>query len=200
MKGFRVMPLYGIEDGVCNCESPSCKPRDGGKHEPPETDGQWKEGRSFMPEDFTEENNIGLAMGPWDEDRCLWLMALDIDGHDDARAFFPELPPTLTQKTPRGAHWIYTVPAWTPLGNWVDVFNGKPSRQEMTLDIRYARGRIVVPPSRCVASHGDGQGYRWLDWRAPAALPRHVIDTVLDIRRQRGLPVESSWYRKGKPP
>lgn len=200
-KGFRVVPLYGIdEDGLCRCDNDACKPRDGGKHEPPATDGKWKDGRTFEAADFNEQMNIALAMGP-----CLlslaegrWLMALDVDGHDDARAFFPDLPPTLTQKTPRGVHCVYTVAHEAPLGNWVDVFAGKSSGQSMTLDIRYARQRIVVAPSRCVASHGDGQGYRWIDWRPPAALPQHVIDTILDIRRQRGLSVDSRWYRKGK--
>lgn len=198
-KGFRVVPLYGVDaDGICRCPDPACLPRNMGKHEPPETDGQWKgSGRVFTAEDFTAEQNIALAMGPWDGEHT-WLVALDVDGHDDINAFFyPRLPETLTQLTPNGAHFIFQVPAKTPLGNWVNVFGG--GRDSIKLDVRYARGRIVVPPSRGCGTRGTGK-YEWLRWQKPAVLPSHAIDSILDVRRAQRLPVQDEWDRKGKEP
>jgi len=196
-KGFRVVPLYGVDaDGICRCASPDCKPRDYGKHEPEETKDLWKDGRTFEAEDFGEEHNIALAMGPWGGGG--WLVALDVDYHDDVNAFFyPRLPQTLTQRTPTGAHFIFTVPERTPLGNWVNVFGGAPGT--MRLDIRYARGRCVVPPSRSSTTRGSGK-YEWLHWQAPAVLPKHVVDTILDVRRSKRLPVQEEWDRGNKQP
>lgn len=194
-RGFRVIPLHGVTDeGLCRCPNPDCKLRDGGKHEPVETDGQWKDGRIFTADDFTEQNNVAIAMGPW-KDGTEWLVALDVDRHDDVNAFFyPHLPPTLTQSTPRGAHFIYTVPPFTPLGNWVDLFKGKVQGIP-TLDLRYARGRIVVEPSR-----GTTGAYQWRDWRRPAPLPEHVLANIYELRRAQGHELPGAWERRGKQP
>ncbi len=199
-RGFRLVPLYGVDaDGLCRCGSPTCKPRDAGKHEPPETGGLWKSGRVFLPSDFTEEMNIGLAMGPWqppDGEGAEWLVALDVDNHEDANAFFhPRLPPTLTQLTPMGAHFIFRVPAWTPLGNWVNIFGGA----SMKLDLRYARGRIVVDPSRGSSTRGTGK-YQWKTWQKPAALPQYVLDVIYDLRRAQGKDTPTVWDRGKKDP
>ncbi len=191
-RGFRCIPLYGVSpEGECLCWNPLCKPRDHGKHEPPDTDGAWKEGRAFTQADFRDTDNVALAMGPWR--RGFWLLALDVDGADDASAFFPNLPRTLTQKTPRGVHLIYTVPEYTPIGNWVDCFRTK--RAGFSLDLRYARGRIVVAPSR-----GSAGAYVWRDWRAPAPLPQRCVDAILSQRHELGLPVLDRWERDGKQP
>ena len=203
-RGFRLVPLYGVDgEGLCRCSNPACKPRDAGKHEPPDTKDMWKQGRIFMPADFTEDMNIGLAMGPWNPPEGhggSWLVALDVDGHSDVNAFFhPHLPRTLTQWTPRGAHYIYRVPARTPLGNWVDIFGGKATRQQMTLDLRYARGRIVVGPSRGSSTSGSGV-YRWRYWQSPAVLPRHALDAIYDLRRAAGRDLPDEWDRGDKEP
>ena len=189
-RGFRVVPLHGVGPSGCLCGSCACKERDWGKHEPPNTDGIWKDGATFTPNDFIELDNIAIAMGPWRHG--LWLVGFDIDGCDRI-AELPELPPTLTQRTPRGRHLIYSVPEYTPLGNYVDVFRTKA--WGYSLDLRYARGRIVVAPSR--GATGD---YAWLDWRDPAPLPGHALDAILDERRRRGLPVATRWERSGKDP
>lgn len=196
-RGFRIVPLYGVDaDGCCRCSSPDCKPRDYGKHEPPETDGLWKAGREFEPADFTDESNIALAMGPWGGDG--WLVALDVDGHTEVDAFFyPGLPPTLTQLTPTGAHYIFWVPNRTPLGNWVNIFKGGPD--SIKLDLRYARGRIVAAPSRGCSTRGTGR-YEWLYWQSPAMLPMRAIDTILDLRRADGKDVQAEWDRGDKQP
>ncbi len=199
-KGFRIVPLYGVDqDGLCRCGNPACKPRDAGKHEPPETDGQWKSGRIFVADDFTDDMNIGLAMGPWSPPggaQGSWLVALDVDGHDNANAFFyPELPATLTQTTPRGAHFIFKVRERTPLGNWVNVFGGNT----MKLDLRFARGRIVAAPSRGSKTSGDGR-YSWRHWMEPAWLPPHALEAIYDLRRAAGRDMPDEWERGGKDP
>lgn len=199
-RGFRLVPLYGVDaDGLCRCSDPKCKARDAGKHEPPETKDQWKSGRIFTPPNFTEEMNIGLAMGPWSGpggNDGSWLVALDVDNHDNVAAFFhPRLPPTLTQNTPNGAHFIYRVPAFTPLGNWVNIFGGAT----MKLDLRYARGRIVVDPSRGSPTRGTGV-YQWREWRTPALLPRYALDVIYDLRRAAGRETPDQWDRGDKEP
>jgi hypothetical protein len=191
-RGFRVVPLYGIApSGGCLCGSNLCKERDWGKHEPPETDGDWKNGRVYTAGDFGAHHNIAIVMGPWRDSR--WLVALDCDGTEALAEFFPSMPPTLTQQSPRGRHYIYTVPEFTPLGNYVDVF--KTKRAGFSLDLRYARGRLVVAPSR--GATGD---YAWLDWRAPAALPNHALASILHQRRTQKLPVAERWARGAKDP
>lgn len=191
-RGFRVIPLYGVDElGDCTCGNYACKARDHGKHEPPATDGQWKDGRTFTADDFPEVSNVAIAMGPWRAGR--WLVALDLDGTANAGEFFPGLPRTLTQHTPRGAHLVFTVPEFTPLGNYVDVFRTK--RAGFSLDIRYARGRIVVAPSR-----GSSGAYQWTDWRAPAPLPPNALDAILFERRKHNLPVAERWERGSKAP
>lgn len=191
-RGFRVVPLYGVDEcGECRCGDMACKPRDAGKHENPAFDGQWKSGHSFGPDDFAEEDNLALVMGAWRPGR--WLVALDVDGADDAEAFFPRLPRTLTQTTPRGAHFVFTVPDRTPLGNWVDVFRTKHAG--FSLDLRYARGRIVAAPSK-----GAVGEYTWRDWRQPVPLPPTALEAIYAQRREVGLPVQERWDRGAKQP
>lgn len=190
-RGFRPIPLFGVGPSGCNCGG-FCKDRDWGKHEPPDTDGRWKEGRQFGPLNFNPEDNVALAMGPWKQGR--WLVALDTDGTDDLGVFFPSMPKTLTQSTPRGGrHYVYTVPEYTALGNWIDVFRTK--RGGFSLDIRYARGRIVVAPSR--GATGD---YQWIDWRQPAPLPSHALLSIATQRRDAGKPMADRWERGDKDP
>jgi hypothetical protein len=192
--GFRVVPLYGTTDTGCRCGNPQCQPRDWGKHEPPETDGHWKEGSEFGPDDFAEDQNIGLAMGPWGGSDD-WLVALDIDGEMPFRTFFyDDLPETLWQKSPRGRHLIYTVPAYSPLGNWLDILETKHS-DGVGIDLRYARGRIVAAPSR--GAFGE---YVWGLMREPAPLPEGVVRQILERRELRGLPVQERWDRGKKRP
>ena len=187
-QGFRPVPLYGVApDGRCLCGSTECKPRDAGKHEPPETDGLWKDGVGSPLSVFHDGMNIALAMGP--QPSGVWLVALDADGPWDWSRLGP-LPRTWTAKSPRGEHRLFRVPAFEPLGNWVDCFNEKPGP---SLDLRYARGRIVVAPSR-----GAYGVYRWVDDTPPAELPRTALGAIYGARRARGLPILPRWSRGEK--
>lgn len=195
-RGFRPIPMYGVDAcGGCLCGGilPGGRECNAGKHARDDRE-PWKDGREYGPEDFADEDNVAIALGPWRPDR--WLVCLDIDGHDSATPFFPglDLPRTLSQKSPKGLHLFFAVRPYAPLGNWVDAFATK-YLDGYALDVRYARGKINVAPSRSAVG-----SYRWLDWREPAELPESAIDTILDERRRRGLPVAETWERGGKAP
>lgn len=192
--GFRPIPMWGVDsEGACRCGGflPNGSPCRPGKHSPEPIETEWKE-RRYTPADFTEGQNVALALGPWKPGK--WLVCLDYDGVDGREVPFFTLPPTLTQKSPRGLHLFFTVPEFEPLGNWTDVFRTK-HEDGVALDIRYARGRINVAPSRTAFG-----GYHWLDWREPAPLPPEVTGRIYDTRRARGLPVLDSWDRGAKMP
>lgn len=191
--GFRPIPLFGLREGRCACGSPECKDRDAGKHEPPETDGLWKEGVEFGAEHFSETDNVALAMGPWGGSDD-WLVAFDIDGDLDLDPYGWQLPRTLEQKTPRGRHLVFAVPAFAPLGNWVDVLKTRDTHRAQ-LDLRFARGRIVAAPSQNAFG-----SYDWTHFAEPAPLPQVALDAILERRVERGLPVQSAWNRGGKLP
>lgn len=192
--GFRPVPMWGVTpEGACRCGGtlPTGKPCRAGKHSPEPIEQEWKETR-YSPEDFTEGQNVALALGPWKPG--LWLVCLDYDGlPDGAEPPFFSLPPTLTQKSPRGRHLFFTVPEFEPLGNWIDVFRTKDTPPY--LDVFYARGRVNAAPSR-----NPWGAYRWQDWREPAPLPPEVTERIYDDRRARGLPVLDSWDRGQKMP
>ncbi len=196
-RGFRPMPMWGVDAGgrcLCGGTDPRTrKPCNAGKHSKDED--SWKNGRVYGPPDFSERDNIALALGPWSMTE--WLVCLDIDGlATQAQAHTATgLPFTLTQLSPRGVHLFYLVPAWEPLGNWTDAFQTK-YREGWALDVRYARGRINVAPSR--SAFGS---YRWVDELAPIArLPREFISRLHADRRRRGLDVQARWTREGKRP
>jgi hypothetical protein len=191
-RGFRVVPLYGVtEQGRCRCGDPTCEQAIG-KHTRLDIEERAKNGPPFAAADFSEGDNLALMMGPWGGGRD-WLITLDFDVYSGDPSRSLPLPPTLRHTTPRGWHDIFTVPAYTPLGNYLDVLGTREREQGFGLDLRYARGRIVAPPSR---------GYRWVDEHAPIVeLPREVIATILGERRRRGLTVLNRWEReKGKRP
>lgn len=191
-QGFRPVPMWGMgPDGRCGCggllpNGRECRP---GKHSPEPIETDWKETR-YRPEDFTEGQNMALALGPWKPGR--WLVCFDFDGVDGGDIPFFTLPPTLTQKSPRGLHLFFTVPELEPLGNWNDVFRTKHA-DGVALDIRYARGRINVAPSRTAFG-----SYHWTNWREPAPLPPEVPERIYDDRRARKLPVLDRWDRGWK--
>lgn len=200
-RGFRPMPMWGVDaSGRCLCggvDPRTRKPCNAGKHSKDED--SWKNGRVYGPQDFTDQDNIALALGPWSMTE--WLVCLDFDGIGDAYTAdyhlggIHTLPRTLEQRSPRGVHLFFRVPAWEPLGNWTDAFQTKFT-EGWALDVRYARGRINAAPSRSAF----GQ-YRWVDESAPVApLPREFISRLYADRRRRGLEVQPRWTREGKRP
>lgn len=198
-RGMRPIPMWGVTpDGRCLCgdrlrDGKPCNP---GKHAVTDSE-PWKDGRAYVPMEFHTDGNIAVALGPWN--RAGWIVCLDFDGvpsRDYAMTLSRlDLPATLEQKSPRGVHLFYRVPEFTPLGCWNDALSTKRN-QDWALDVRYARGKINVAPSR--SAHG---AYQWLDWRDPAPLPESVTERILSERRRRGLPVLRRWEReRGKRP
>jgi hypothetical protein len=187
-RGLRPIPMFGVDGaGRCRCGGSECN---AGKHCTDQVEARWKDGPPFGAHEFDESQNVAIALGPWRPGA--WLVCLDVDGVPDLSPFvpflLPPLPPTLTQKSPRGLHLFFQVPERTPLGNWVDVFATKA--RGYALDLRYARGKVNVAPSR--SAFGD---YRWTDEREPEPLPQVAISTILNVRRSRGLPVQRIWER-----
>jgi hypothetical protein len=147
--------------------------------------------------DFDPDDNVALAMGrQWDG---RWLVAIDYDGTPTVP--WGELPDTLTTTTGRGKHFLFQVPASEPLGNWIDVLSArdkslgyKPGHSG-AVDVRYARGAVVAPPSL------HRSGARYADNGLPIApLPDRVATVIYHERRRRGLPVEGRWNRGDKRP
>jgi hypothetical protein len=194
--GFRPIPMWGVDaSGRCRCGGrlPNGTECRAGKHSPDPVEADWKV-TGYGPADFAEDQNVALALGPWKPGA--WVVCFDYDGlpADYEGTPFFSLPPTLTQQSPRGRHLFFTVPEFEPLGNWNDVFRTKAG-DGVALDIRYARGRINVAPSR--SAFGT---YRWTSWREPAALPPEVPGRIYDQRRAWGLEVLPTWNRGAKAP
>lgn len=195
--GLRPIPMWGVDGaGRCRCggyDARTRKPCNAGKHSPHEVEQNWKS-RRYGVADFDLDDNVAVALGPYRPGQ--WLVCLDVDGPEAASVFFPELPPTMLQQSPRGRHLFYTVAEYAPLGNWVDCLATKYGPSRTGIDVRYARGRINVAPS--VSAFG---AYTWVSRLGdPAPLPASVMHRILDERRRRGLPVESHWHRDGKRP
>lgn len=192
--GLRPIPLHGLTpEGTCQCNSPACKPRDHGKHSPVDEE-IWKNGdEHYTAADFPDGSNVALAMGPQRWASPDWLVCLDSDGEAFNWRRLGMLPETMSVKSPRGEHRYFTVPAFTPLGNWVNCLGDDKESGHASLDLRYARGRIVAPPS----NNAFGP-YIWLRDIAPAPLPDIAIRQILQKRADRGLKNTAVWERKGK--
>jgi hypothetical protein len=194
-QGFRVIPMWGVDPhGRCCCGGtlPTGKPCNAGKHCPDIVEEMWKDGHRFTAGHFLRQDNIAIALGPWQPGK--WLVCLDFDGPAEPSSFFRDLPPTRSQKSPRGQHLFFAVREYEPLGNWVDCLQTKYT-SGTGVDVRYARGKINVAPSRSAFGR-----YEWKEWCDPAELPVSVIHRILSERRRRGLPVLKRWEREGKRP
>ena len=181
-RGFRVVPLHSVVDGVCSCErGADCN--GAGKH--PRIKA-WQENASSDRTKVLEwfrrwpRANVGLAMGGPER-----LVALDVDGAEGRASlaklellYFP-LPETLTSRSGRpdgGEHRIFRLAAHHDL----DAIKNNAGRIGMkrgakktdprpfpALDIRGDGGQIVVCPS----IHKSGHPYVWTNEAPIAQLP-----------------------------
>lgn len=150
-KGFRVLPLHGLVDGVCAC-SKAKECRSPGKHP---IYGAWAAKAtndliqaSVEWQGTKASRNIGLAMGHG-------LVAVDIDGEDGRRSLeqlqavheWPDGPVAETGSA--GLHFIFR--SDESFKNTVKIVDG--------IDIRSEGGQIVACPSL----HKSTRRYRWLD-------------------------------------
>lgn len=125
-----LFPLYPIVEGRCACPKPDCT--NAGKH--PAVDwGALTE--SVFPPGHT--GGYGIKCGPHyfvvDEDELgAWVLWLAAHGE--------EVHPTLTIRTPRGRHYVYTLPDGCPAPNTIKQLGPK-------LDTRGEGGYVVAPHS-----------------------------------------------------
>lgn len=140
----------------------------------------WADRDYFKSDDFSNDMNIGLAMGRQPSGK--WLLGIDNDDKINHN-FYDNLPKTLEAITGRGYHHIFEVNPFSAFGNWVDVFNLRPKNNDFKItykggiDLRYARGILTCEPS----VHRSGTVYQWVNYREPAFLDYvkqfHIINT-----------------------
>lgn len=178
-KGFRPMPLYGIEDGCKHRqEDYDCKDQCIGKV--PKSEHCYD--RDYSEDDFNENTNLALIMGKQSDNR--WFVGFDIDGELDLDEFLL-LPETLECSTARGKHLIFEVPSDSPLGNWNDIFHTRSAMAgyrvgyKGAMDLKYCRGAMASPPSK---TKNNGT-YEWKKWMEPAMLPDSEINFLVRKRK-----------------
>lgn len=105
---------------------------------------------------------------------------LDVDDAD-AIDFMPDIPETLTARTPSGGrHYVFRHPPGITIDNgnrgivgWLKSRGYKPGVRGV--DIRGARGQIVVAPS----VRADGGHYEWVDLSVPIApAPAWLLEAI----------------------
>jgi hypothetical protein len=168
--GHPILPLHSVTMDGCTCGRRGCSrpgkhPRGvyGLKHattDPRQIESWWH---------GQPETNVGM--------RCDRLVVFDEDGPAGRRSLeqleqteLGELPETLSQRTRRGRHSLYSTPDGVLLGNSTATL-GHPEK----LDLRAGdRGYIVAAPSL--------PNYRWIDRDVPIApLPEPWLERLLEL-------------------
>lgn len=198
-RGLRPIPVWGPQEG-CRCERKHPKNPTQCFGKVPK-DRSWADRGPYHAGDFAPADNVALALGR--QPSGDWLLGIDIDGEFDLTPHLGELPLTMTTRSGRGRHLIYRVRPEADFGNWIDLFG---SRSEVSgyrpgfagaVDLRYARGALVVAPSR----HRTGVAYT----TSPdpiADLPAHASLAIYLRRKRLGKPPERRWhgFAEGKQP
>lgn len=178
-RGWPVLPVFHVVDGICSCPQPSCKSP--GKH--PMTPQGLKDATSDL--NIVEAwwrlepyANVAIRTGPESG-----ITVLDVDPRHDGNqslvelcAEYGELPSTVEAHTGGGGRHFFFNSADFEVRNR----NGlKPG-----LDVRGKGGYVVAPPS----FHVSGHPYRWRDGYAPsetefAVLPVWLFELIMDAKR-----------------
>lgn len=193
--GIPVIPLHYIgSDGECSCGgrevNPKCKP---GKHPVGRlvphglndattneaTIRQWFDGNPY---------NVGICTGVESD-----IFALDRDDRDggdkslaDLETQHSPLPPTLTQTTGNGQHYVFLMPPDRHVKN-------SAKKLAPGLDIRGLGGYIVAPPS----VHANGSTYTWVGCELPtreliAAAPDWLLTLIGQSHKSKNTPAHPS--------
>lgn len=182
-RGWRVIPVNGIEDGVCACKKgQACG--SAGKH--PLTNNGLKDGmteRERIDTWWESWPNANVAVVTGDESG-IWV--LDADGEAGVKAVADlerehgEFPPTpITRTGGGGRHYFFAwphdvrVPSGTRLG-------------DLAIDSRGAGGYAIVPPSR----HRSGRSYEW-ELSPDDVEPAQAPDWLVRIATEKELPAGS---------
>ena len=164
--GWPVLPLHSFSGGICSCRNVSCKSP--GKH-PRITKGLL--GASTDPKQIGEwwrmwpNANIGIVTGAESG-----IIVIDVDELKEAEATFDQhpLPPTVSQSTGKGQHFIFKHPG---------VHIKTVTKPVPGIDSKGDGGYIVAPPS----IHYSGVVYKWIispDQMDPAPAPKWWIDRL----------------------
>jgi hypothetical protein len=174
--GWPIRPQEGIRyDGTCTCGN-RCAPRDRGKH--PARKG-WQTMATTDPALIASwwrlvPFNIATHLAG--------VVAVDVDNADQLEALAPfgPWPITPTQRTGRGWHFFFRVPA-----------GGLPSLAPfhgVAVETKGEGASLTLAPSR----HQNGTAYRWMPGRDPhscgfADVPPAFLEHVrrVDTKRQR---------------
>lgn len=168
--GWHVLPLFGEEDGSCQCGELDC--RSPAKH--PTMPSGLKSAtidERLINMTFKPGNNIGVRTG---EESGIWV--LDIDGQSGERGLTAlqqehgMLPATLTHRTGKGRHLFFRWPEGGRVTN-------STSKVAENVDVRGSGGYVVVAPS----VHISGVQYRFDDLDTPIA---YAPDWLLDMVRK----------------
>ena len=170
--GLAIVLLHGLtERGECTCgRGLDCQPSQFGKHPlwPGYLDDspRWADMRRELVR--SRRRNLALRLG--DQPSGLRLVALDVDGADSlldpiVRRFGP-LPVTLTERSGRGSHWVYRLPAEVRYPVNQAIASG--------VEIKSLRGKFTAPPSL----HAAGHRRQWTIAIEPAELPRALAEAI----------------------
>lgn len=166
-RGFRVLPLHSIKDGLCTCGEKNCPSP--GKH--PRTAHGVKDVTTDLDTarrwwEKWPNSNIGVATG-----EPLIVLNVDLPKGPETLKKLAEsgklVPDTWTQRTGSGGlQYFFRCPSGIRLGNKTGFRPG--------LDFKAHDGYVVVPPSK----HVSGQRYEWIDLRELAAAPDWLLAEV----------------------
>lgn len=140
-KSYRVLPLWGITKGRCDCKNPDCPSP--GKHPISSLVPHGEKNASSDVSTITKwwrqypNANIGLLVDGF--------TVIDVDGETGRKSLgeFGKLPNSTTVKTGRGHHYYYE--------GTVNAYRKLPG-----IDIK-TKGYVVAPPS----NHASGKVYTW---------------------------------------
>lgn len=180
-KGFKVLPIYGVKNGVCTCaagamcSSPGKHPFQFAKR--PATSKNSATDDPDVIQEWLDQGwlgNLALVPGPRH-------VVLDVDdgeaGAAQMRALqeqYGKLPPTWTQQTGGdGWHPVYSLSTDAP-----PIGNSNGSLKRLGFDRIHVRGEsqgyIIVAPS----VHASGKQYAWINDLPVAPLPQEWIDLL----------------------
>lgn len=196
--GLRPIPVWGPHEG-CKCERSHPKNPTQCLGKVPR-DRKWADRGPYTAGDFGPTDNIALALGR--QASGAWLLGIDVDGTFPLEQYLGPLPPTLRTTSGRGYHLIYRVRPEADYGNWIDLFGSRDENLGYkrgfagSVDLRYARGALVVAPSR----HRTGATYSTSG--DIADLPAHASLAIYVRRRRIGKIPERRWhgFAEGKTP
>lgn len=159
-RGWAVIPLYGLRDGVCTCrDARSCtSPGKHPKWPAWQNRGMTEAGEAAMWFLEHPDDNVGVVCG------ASGLMVVDIDSEEGERTAGQwDLPATLEARTRRGRHLYFRA-----RGETVN------SIKFAGLDVKAGNGFVVAPPSARV----DGECYEWANQLPIAEAPEALMQAV----------------------